>query len=486
MVLSTSTIDLVCERARPHGAFNRNGERWSIARRAAGVALTALVVGGFAPAVPASAGTGQAKTPGSSARAVVRGVDLDLFGSTVGIETLTAAIDAGPQAKASGAGVALDTGTASRTSVDARDKRQASVACLPELTLFEILEMKMACGESRVQTLPPLFTADFPRHTGAALLDPSVRGASVAPEVVDNGGPQAVGGGSVASADIRDKRVLQPAIEMLGSLLDALAAEPDQAVGAAAGRIGPSLGSTVEALAANLGLRTTDTVRPVSTLLRKLLDGTGTATGLLSLKLTGSTATTNTDADSVVALAATGGGQLDLLPGLAPGGAPLLSVIFGASTATSSYDRTTTVRTPAFEPGVTTVRFGLPLLGAGVTEVTVRPDAPLTVLAGTPLETTITFGGGRTVKNPDGSVTAFAEGASVQMIKGLTGGAKSGIDLRLGHAEAGTARPRILGAGPDRGLALLGATLALLTVLALLVLVVRRRRPAGALGVVDG
>ena len=59
---------------------------------------------------------------------------------------------------------------------------------------------------------------------------------------------------------------------------------------------------------------------------------------------------------------------------------------------------------------------------------------PLTLLAGTPLESTISLGAGRTVTDPNtGAVASYADGVSIQLLKGLNGG----IGLELAHAETG-------------------------------------------------
>ncbi len=53
-------------------------------------------------------------------------------------------------------------------------------------------------------------------------------------------------------------------------------------------------------------------------------------------------------------------------------------------------------------------------------------------MAGTPLESTISLGAGRTISNPDGTVGAVADGVSLQLLKGVSGG----IGIELAHAES--------------------------------------------------
>jgi LPXTG-motif cell wall-anchored protein len=118
---------------------------------------------------------------------------------------------------------------------------------------------------------------------------------------------------------------------------------------------------------------------------------------------------------------------------LAAGGAPLLSIIVGQAKSVSTYDRGTAKSTPTFDAAVARVHLGLPLLGAAGLDIPIQLNTPLTLLAGTPLETTISLGAGRTVTDPNGSVASYADGVSIQLLKGINGG----IGLELAHAETG-------------------------------------------------
>jgi LPXTG-motif cell wall-anchored protein len=198
--------------------------------------------------------------------------------------------------------------------------------------------------------------------------------------------------------------------------------------------IGPTLGGILGPLAGNLGLNTGSNVAPVSGLVTSLLDGIKKATGLVGIKLGDSTAQTVTAPTAVTATANAAGAQIDLLPGLALGGAPLLSIIVGQAKSVSTFDRGTAQSTPSFDAAVVRVHLGLPLLGAAGVDIPVQLNAPLTLLAGTPLETTISLGAGRTVTDPTtGAVASYADGVSIQLLKGLNGG----IGLELAHAESG-------------------------------------------------
>jgi hypothetical protein len=196
----------------------------------------------------------------------------------------------------------------------------------------------------------------------------------------------------------------------------------------------PVLGNLLGGLTTNLGLGSNSTVQPVTGLVNNLLDGIDRATQLLDIQVGSSTASAVTTANAVTATANAAGAQIDLLPGLTLGGAPLLSIIVGQAKSVSTFDRGTAKSTPTFDAAVARVRLGLPLLGAAVTDIPIQLNQPLTLLAGTPLESTISLGAGRTVTDPNtGAVASYADGVSIQLLKGVGGG----ITLELAHAETG-------------------------------------------------
>ena len=373
-------------------------------QRVGAIVVSALVVAAVL-ALPASAQTQTVETRPESfiATAAARGLDLNLFGTRVTIGQSSAIVNSTPSAKASGAGVALVAGTVSNSEVNAPNQSAAPPkACVLDLPVAGLLAVELACGESRVDT--------------------------------NNGAPSAFGAGSVAGVGLAGTTLLQPIIDLLQSLLDALLPVVDQTVGSVLNTLNPTLGGLLGGLAGNLGLGTGSTVQPVSGLVDSLLDGIERATSLLDIELGASTAEAVTTAGAVTAIANAAGAQIDLLPGLALGGAPLLSIIVGQAKSISVFDRGTAKSTPSFDAAVARVRLGLPLLGGSVTEVPIQLNQPLTLLAGTPLETTISLGAGRTVTDPNtGSVASYADGVSVQLLKGLNGG----IGLELAHAETG-------------------------------------------------
>jgi hypothetical protein len=390
------------------GGAGHAGEGFTAMRtvqRIGAIAVSGLMMTA-ALALPASGQTTEVETRAESfiATAAARGLDLNLFGTRVTVGQSSAVINSTPSAKASGAGVALVSGTVSTSEVNAPNQSAAPPkACVLNLPLLELLAVELACGESRVSTT--------------------------------NGAPAAFGAGSVAGVDLAALSALEPVIDLLRQLLEALLGPlVDETLGGALGSLPANLGGLLAPLGLQLGLTEGSEVDPVTGLVDSLLDGLERATSLVDISLGASTAETVTAADKVTATANAAGAQIDLLPGLTLGGDPLLSIIVGSAKSTSVFERATAKSTPAFDAAIARVRLGLPLLGGTVTEIPISLGAPLTLLAGTPLETTISLGAGRTVTDPEtGSVASYADGVSIQLLKGLNGG----IGLELAHAETG-------------------------------------------------
>ena len=129
---------------------------------------------------------------------------------------------------------------------------------------------------------------------------------------------------------------------------------------------------------------------------------------------------------------------------------PLLEVIVAEANATATYDRLTgkAVGDPTFDPAIVHIKgllvdtLGLGGLLGGVTGgaqstpgdgIKLALGQDITLLAGTPLETTIKLGAGKIVDDGVFGKKAVADGVSIQALKGISGG----IILDLAHAEAG-------------------------------------------------
>ena len=158
----------------------------------------------------------------------------------------------------------------------------------------------------------------------------------------------------------------------------------------------------------------------------------------LSLSLGNSRSTVQTVAGNVTATNVASGGEVDIL-GI--DGSALAKIVIGSSQAQAVYNRVTGKATPSFDPSIVTVTINpLPASGLAAQTLSVALGQSLTILNGTPLQSTITVADGTSTVNKDGSVTSIADGVSLDLLQGL--GASSatatdgGIDLALAESTA--------------------------------------------------
>jgi hypothetical protein len=112
---------------------------------------------------------------------------------------------------------------------------------------------------------------------------------------------------------------------------------------------------------------------------------------------------------------------------------PLITITVGGSSATAVLNRTTGKATPSVNASLVKVELNQLLQTLGLPAVIdIAPGQDITLLEGTPLESTIKIGAGSTTTKADGTALAIADGVSLQLLKGLAGG----IKLELAHSEA--------------------------------------------------
>ena len=234
-----------------------------------------------------------------------------------------------------------------------------------------------------------------------AILDVGLVCSTTSASVAGNN-PTASGQGSVASVTMGANTVLQQ-IPVTQPLLDAL----QPVVGQIPGGVGQTLNSVITSVF---------------------------NTQTLNLTVAPTTSSVVTDAGKVTSTSTAAGAVLKLLPAPTVNGTPttdpIATITVGSAKASAVYDRAAGTATPTVDPAIVRVEFNQ---GLGLPSQSVPVGQSLTILQGTPLETTITVAAGTTAKNTDGSVSAIADGVSIQALKGVNGG----IVLQLAHAEAG-------------------------------------------------
>jgi hypothetical protein len=171
----------------------------------------------------------------------------------------------------------------------------------------------------------------------------------------------------------------------------------------------------------------------------------------LALSLGNSTSNLGTVANNLTSTATAVGGELKILPITALNNTPLADIKVGSSKTSATYDRVKGAGTASFDPALVTVDLA-PVLGlpSTLTHLSVAPGQTITILQGTPLESTITVADGHT-EIAGKSAKAVADGVSVQLFKGLgsllpTSGASSlhtaaadpaaAVVVELAHTES--------------------------------------------------
>lgn len=345
----------------------------------AGVAVTAASTSAGAQ----SSGTPEAFAGTAQAQALV----LKLFGTKLTIGGTSAEADTTPQATASGAGIALITQTTSNATANtATPTASPAQACGLNLPVANILTLSLACSQSK---------------------------ASIA-----NSSPAATATANIADLNVglvnTVLSVLQPvitALEGLGNPLLSTVLTTVQSI------VQPVLGTTLTQLLGGLGISMS---QPVTSLVNAL----ERATQLVTVHVGDSGSSVVTSSGAVTATSSAQGATIAVLPGIEVGGGPLLSITVGEAATTSTYDRTSGTSSATFSPAILSVT----LLGA---TIPVGLGSPITLLAGTPLASTISLGAGSTTKTASG-VTATADGVSLDLLQGLNGG----ISLALANAES--------------------------------------------------
>jgi hypothetical protein len=153
-------------------------------------------------------------------------------------------------------------------------------------------------------------------------------------------------------------------------------------------------------------------------------------TGLATISAGTSTGSVSTTASSATATNTSSGGTIAILPGAGGSGLPAASITLGAATTTATLDRTGGAGTATASPSVVTVTVNNPVTGSNT--ITLAPGQSQTLLAGTPLASTISVGSSNTTQGP-GSATATAQGVVLSLLTGLPGG---GITIDLASSSA--------------------------------------------------
>jgi hypothetical protein len=301
-----------------------------------------------------------------------RALGLTVLGQKATFGVSTAKVNSTLNAVAEGAGQLLVLASTTKADVTGNNTKQsAPQACAQALPAVPVLSLGLACSESSAEVVEGL------------------------PHAVSEGSLVSLG---LALNDLPINTVIAP---VQGALEQVFGALPDA-------------------------------IDPATATVTDLLKAIG-ETKTLEAKVGHSRSEVSTVAGTVTSTGVAEAAQVDILPIGALDKNPVASIIVGSAKATAIYDRKAGASKASFDPAIVTLRLNTVLTGAQ--EIKVAPGETITILQGTPLESTITVADGKTIKNADGSMSAVADGVKLELLKGVNGG----IVLELAHAEAAVA-----------------------------------------------
>ena len=367
-----------------------------VLRRLAAIAVVATVVGALVGVAPASADTAERLVGVSAGRAL----DLSLLGQKLSFGdatgTVTSTLD--PVAKAAGQVLPSLVGATSATTASGT-KQDGETCGLPQLPdpLGEVLDLGVACSTSVASVVNGLSSTNANGYVASLGLDAgSLLETLGLPNVL---------------ADV-------PIADLTDPVQTALA---------------PLTGPLAEAT----GIDLDTTVDTVEDLLNQLL-----TTRVLDVSLGKATSSVLTTASSLTSTGTAEGATIKLAPLATPlGEVPLAVIKIGSSQATASYDRQSAKAVPSFSAALVTIDLA-PALGlpAALSHIEIAPGQTQTILAGTPLESTIRIADGQIENLANGGVRAIADGVSLELLKGIGASSPTAMDggvvLQLAHSEA--------------------------------------------------
>ena len=367
-----------------------------VLRRLAAIAVVATVIGALVGVAPASADTSERLVGVSAGRAL----DLSLLGQKLSFGDATGSVKStlDPLAKAAGQVLPSLVGATSATT-GTGTKQDGETCGLPQLPdpLGDVLDLGVACSTSVASVV--------------------------------NGLGSTNANGYVASLGL-DAGSLLETLGLPNVLADVPIAELTDPVQAA---LAPLTGPLAEAT----GIDLDTTVDTVEDLLNQLL-----TTRVLDVSLGKATSSVLTTASSLTSTGTAEGATIKLAPIATPlGEIPLAVIKIGSSQATASYDRQSAKAVPSFSAALVTIDLA-PALGlpAALSHIEIAPGQTQTILAGTPLESTIRIADGRVESLADGGVKAIADGVSLELLKGIGASSPAAMDggvvLQLAHSEA--------------------------------------------------
>lgn len=418
------------------------------------LAIGSLVALVTALALPAGA-AGQAKS-NFALKGEARGLELAIGDQGVTLGFALSKVDSTPSALGVGAGqcellgadadesalpCAQDNTVTSQYPGDAGSDAEKCLGSLPA-PLNDIVDLKVACGSSKSGIKKGVaFTTSHGKIAGLNVQLPI--GLRMVPLNVD-----------VNQVD-----------QIVSTITDSLA----PVLGVAPAEVREVLEGVTETAEETVD-ETTDTAQDVVDGLLEIIQGID-ATDALAVELGSSFSKVTRSAETITSASDAAGAKIGVLglPGLGENGEilqqadplknGLVIIEVGTARASASVNRLTAASTSAASPALVTVKVrDITSPTPKYVEVSVAPGETVTILEGTPAESTITAADSTTTQEA-GSASAVADAVRLHLLKGVNGGVTLGLAgaNAAATAEVVEAAPPVAQNRPPRTLPMTGA-----------------------------
>ncbi len=190
--------------------------------------------------------------------------------------------------------------------------------------------------------------------------------------------------------------------------------------------------------------------------LSKVLDQAGSSlpgTPVVEVAAGPASSTSKVEAAGWTTTARASGATVTILPNGGTGGTPLAQILVGGASATATSARSAGhgARPKATDvPSLVTIEVNAP--GAGPKTYSLVPGQSMTILKGTPLQTTVSVAAGSVTTSPSGAVTASAHGVAIDLAEGVGASPATaengGVHLELADATATSTPPPAVPGSP--------------------------------------
>lgn len=429
--------------------LGKKGQRRRVAGKvasASAVVVVAVAAAAVFRPVPASASASSShQTRGINASAGSQGLVLKLFGTTITGGFSNSAVNSG-NAAASQAEAVLTPGLTAVSEARAFEgQRHASLnhcgsPAIPS-ELASLLSISIACSSASASSINGWTSASSQAQVANISINLIKMLTSFKlPAIPGVPGLGSLGGSSKSGLPSLPGLPSLGSVPVVGSLLGGSSSKSKSKGGGSASS--SPLSPVLSALEGVFGkLPKLPGGISLSSLINMITNSK--ASQLLDISLGPAESSVTSHDGAGVAQSSAQGAVISLLPGAGLDGAPLLKIVVGAATVKSVVGGAAGRSYSLDNPALVTIQISSIL---GSKTISLAPGQSETLLAGTPLASTIAAGYGTTATAPNGTESSRANGVTLDLLQG----ADQGVDLQLATPSA-SATPNVVAVPPRKG-----------------------------------